>query len=316
MDAGRFEVVASYIGYQPLLFQADIKSTDLRISFRLDKKETMLREVLILTDETRKKYLEIFKKNVLGMSVAADRSKIKNIDEVQFATGENKNEIIAYTEKELEIENPELGYTIYFELIDFYFNKSNAATYFFGYTRFVDWSKERNAKRKWLKERRDAYYGSTVHFFRSLVNKKLDQEGFISYQLGPPLKPKVDTIKGTNSFSVSIGGGQGMQAAARTKEDSMYRIFPDSVYRIYELLLRDGWRISYSKSTKLKQEVMRKTFIGGQSTNATVSGLRYREKPVLVSEKGILLTPMNLFFDGIWGYERLANMLPEDYSPE
>lgn len=316
LEPGRYEVVASYVGYTPLLFTAELINKGVKISFRLDKKETILREVLVLTDETRRQYLEIFKKNVLGLSVAAERSRIKNIDEVQFTTGENKNEIQAYTEKELEIENPELGYTIYFELLDFYFHKTTRSTYFFGYTRFVDWEQNGKTKKRWIKERRDTYFGSTVHFFRSLVKKELSKQGFTAYQLSQPVIPKTDTVKGKNSFTVTIGGGQGMQAASRITEDSMFSIYPDSVFSAYELLLRNGWRIVYNKSTKLKQELMRKTFIGGQMTNATVSGLRFREKPVLVSEKGILLTPMNLFFDGIWGFERLANMLPEDYKPD
>ena len=56
--------------------------------------------------------------------------------------------------------------------------------------------------------------------------------------------------------------------------------------------------------------------IGGQSAKGTVSGLRLREEPVLINARGIILTPIRLFYDGIWGYERLANMLPENYEIE
>ena len=313
LQPGRYEIVASFVGYDPLLYSAEIRSSNLRISFKVEKKEEVLREVLVLSSELRKRYLDIFKKYVIGLSVAAGRCQIKNIEEVQFASGETKDEIVAYTEKALVIENPELGYTIHFDLIEFYYNKATNGAYFFGYTRFIDWGKDEKTKKKWIRKRRDAYEGSTVHFFRSLVNKQLEKEGFTVYQLLNMKKEKKDSAGIT---IITQKTSQGMQMASRAIEDSMIRIYPDSVYRIYELRIHDGWRVMYSKNTDLKTEMMRKNFISGQPPTRTVSGLRLREEPFLVNERGILLTPIRLFYDGIWGYERLANMLPEDYDVE
>ena len=310
---GRYEVVASYVGYDALLYSAQIKTADMRITFKLEKKEEVLREVLIFSGELRKHYLDIFKKYVIGISVAADHCQIKNIEEVQFASGETTDEIVAYTEKALVIENPELGYTIHFDLIEFYYNKATSGAYFFGYTRFVDWGKDEKTKKKWIRKRKQAYEGSTVHFFRSLVNKQLATEGFTAYQLINTQKETKDSI--SKKF-ISPKYDRGMQIATKAVEDSMIRIYPDSVYKLYELRVKDGWRIFYEKDTELKLEVMRKTIIGGQSAKGTISGLRLREEPVLINARGIILTPIRLFYDGIWGYERLANMLPEDYEVE
>ena len=295
-EPGRYEVVASYVGYDPVLYQAQIKNLGIRIFFKLEKKEETLREVLVLTSETRKKYLDIFKKYVLGLSVAADRCEIKNIEEVQFASGETKDEIVAYTEKALVIENPELGYTIHFDLLEFYFNKATTASYFYGYSRFVNWGKDEKTKKKWIRKRRQTYEGSTVHFFRSLVNKQLAKEGFTVYQLANT-KPS-----------------SGMKMASKAIEDSMIRVYPDSVDGIYELRVKDGWRVIYSKNTDLKMEIMKKVFLRGQPPTGTLSGLRLRQAPALINERGIILTPIRLFYDDAWGYERLANMLPEDYE--
>ena len=313
LQPGRYEVVASFVGYDALLYSAEIKSSNLRISFKVEKKEEMLREVLVLSSELRKRYLDIFKKYVIGQTIAAERCQIKNIEEVQFASGETKDEIVAYTEKALVIENPELGYTIHFDLIEFYYNKATSGAYFFGYTRFVDWGKDEKTKKKWIRKRREAYDGSTVHFFRSLVNKNLAKERFTVYQLLNTQKEKKDST-GTN---ITIQkNDQGMKMATKAIEDSMIRIYPDSVYKIYELRIKDGWRIFYEKNTNLKVEMTRKMPIIGQPPTGTVSGLRLREEPVLINARGILLTPIRVFYDGIWGYERLANMLPEDYEVE
>ena len=311
LQPGRYEVVASFVGYDALLYSAEIKSSNLRISFKVEKKEEILREVLVLSSELRKRYLDIFKKFVIGQSVAADHCQIKNIEEVQFSSGETKDEIMAYTEKALVIESPELGYTIHFDLLTFYYNKVTSGAYFYGYTRFVDWGKDEKTKKKWIRKRREAYEGSTVHFFRSLVNKQLTKEGFTVYQLLNMKKEKIDSV----GFTITAPkGSQGMQMARTAIEDSMIRLYPDSVYKVYELRVEDGWRVFYEKNTNLKREITKKMIVSGQPPTGTVSGLRLREEPVLINARGIILTPIRLFYDGIWGYECLASMLPEDYE--
>ena len=313
---GRYEVIASYVGYDPLLYSAEIKASGIRIIFKVEKKEQVMREVLVLSNEMRKRYLEIFKKYVLGVSEAAERCEIKNIEEVQFTSGQNKDEIQAYTEKELIIENPELGYTLHFHLLSFSYNKISSGSYFFGYTRFVDWAKDANAKKKWIRKRKQAYEGSTVHFFRSLLKKQLSKEGFTAYQLVTPKDQKKDTLPIKTILQVTPTGNKGIQMAFKAVEDSMLSLYSDSSYRVYELKIKDGWRIFYSKNTSLKLDIMKKAVISGQPPTGTTMGLRLRESPVLLSDKGILLTPINVFYDGMWGYERLANMLPEDYVDE
>jgi CarboxypepD_reg-like domain len=317
-EPGSYEVIASYVGYEPLLFTAQLKNAGYRISFRLEQKEKKLRDILIITDETRKKYLDLFKKNVLGFTDAAARCRIKNIEQVQFAAGETKNDIIAYADEELVIENPELGYIIRFELLDFYLNLASGETYFFGYTRYSELSKDGEAKKRFLKRRKLVYEGSTMHFFRSLVQKKLADAGFEVLQIVQAPKRTADSIKQSGTFRISSSGINGMQIAAKTNEEKMIRLYSDSGYRLYQLNIGDGWRVNYNKTTSLKQDLQHKNLLMGQSPSSTTSGLRLRDKtnaqPVLVNERGLLLTPMLLYYDFMWGYERLANMLPEDFE--
>ena len=308
LPAGRYEVVASYVGYEPSLYSAEIKETGLRIIFKLSRKEIIMRELLVLNSETRKQYLEIFKNYVLGVSVAAEHCRVRNIEEVQFASGDNADEFLAYTERTLVIDNPELGYTVYFDLVGFSYNKATTNSYFFGYSRFVDWGKKEQSKKEWSHKRRQAYEGSTVHFFRSLVKKQLAQEGFTAYQLNSVQNKDTVVLETPLQKTKSA-----TQIAPRAIEDSMIRMQPGSVRHIYELCLKDGWRITYDKNTKLKEEITRKVFIT-QPPSGTVSGLRLREGPVLINQRGVVLTPLRLLYDGIWSYERLANKLPEDYE--
>jgi hypothetical protein len=76
---------------------------------------------------------------------------------------------------------------------------------------------------------KQAYEGSTVHFFRSLVNKELAKEGFTTYQLIMLEKKRKDSI---SIKADAPKNNPGLQIVTKAIEDSMIRIYPDSVYRI------------------------------------------------------------------------------------
>ncbi len=99
-------------------------------------------------------------------------------------------------------------------------------------------------------------------------------------------------------------------------EDSIIRSIEDNNYQQFELLLQPQVYIKYNRNTELKLQLSKVMPTEGQPENTTITGLRLKKAPILVDYRGILLTPMNVYFDGIWAYERLANMLPEDYKPE
>lgn len=310
---GEYEVVASFVGYHNLLYVANLKSASLRIVFEMGKKEQQMRELLILPSETRMRYLDIFKRTLLGQTVAAERAKIKNLKDVQFAAGGNSNEIIAYCDTSLVVDNPELGYVVNFDLVDFYFNRATGESRFFGYTRFFDKDTDGETKRKWARRRKQTYEGSSMHFFRSLVNKNLIQDGFSMQNVY-----RKEMKRETTTIVIGRSGSNSMDMAVPVIEDSVLHLYSDSGYRIYQLKVADWLRVVYHKSTSLKNEITKNRIITGQLKDMTVTGIRPIKPPVpiLIDYRGRLLTAMSFYYDGIWMYERLANMLPEDYVPE
>lgn len=310
---GEYEVVASFVGYHNLLYVANLKSASLKIVFQMGKKEQQMRELLILPSETRMRYLEIFKRTLLGQTVAAQRAKIKNLKDVQFAAGGNSNEIIAYCDTTLVVDNPELGYVVNFDLVDFYFHRSTGESRFYGYTRFFDKDTDGETKRRWARRRKQTYEGSSMHFFRSLVNKKLKDDGFSMQNVY-----RKEMKRETTTIVIGRGGSNSMDMAVPVIEDSVLHLYSDSGYRIYQLKVADWLRVVYNKSTSLKNEITKNRIVSGQVIDVTVTGIRPVKPPVpiLLDYRGRLLTAMSFYYDGIWMYERLANMLPEDYVPE
>lgn len=312
---GSYEVIASFVGFDRLLYAADLQTISLRITFQMTKKDSEMRELLILPEETRMKYLEAFKRNLLGETSAAKRAKIRNLKDVQFAATQDKNEIVAYCDTTIVVDNPELGYVVHFDLVDFYLNRRTGESRFYGYTRFQEKDENGTVKRKWLKRRRDAYEGSSMHFFRSLVACTLKQEGFdmqnvykkeMKPQPGQPVIIQASPAGINNSFNIAVP----------VTEDSVLRVYRESGYKIYQLKTADWLRILYNKNTDLKEDIMRSRIIGGQPRTGTVTGLRPFRPPILVDNRGRVLSVMGFYYEGMWSYERLANMLPEDYVPE
>lgn len=312
--AGTYEVVASFVGYERLLYIADLRNASMKISFRMTRRADEMRELLILPEATRVRYLDIFRKNLLGETNAANRAKVKNLKDVQFAATPNQNEVVAYCDTTLVVDNPELGYMIYFDLVEFYFNRSTGESRFYGYTRFVDKNGEGENKRRWAKRRREAYEGSTMHFYRSLVQRKLKEEKFsVQNVYRKEMKKEVGVPQ---TITLNVGGSSSFDIAVPVTEDSLLHVYSDSGYRIYEIKTADRLRVLYEKNTALKLDITKNRIVGGQVRNGTISGLRPFQPPILVDYRGRLLTPLAAYNDGMWAFERLANMLPEDYVPE
>lgn len=320
LQPGNYELVVSFVGYEPLLYNVVLTQT-LRFEFRLTPARKQLPDVLILTDETRSRYLEIFRKNLLGFTSEAQRCRIRNLDQVQFAAGSGNKDLQAFCSQELVIENLSLGYTIYFQLTDFYFNPDNNFCFFYGYTRFVDRLNTRKPQQRFLNRRQQVYLGSSQHFFRSLVNKTYEAEGFSVQQIQRVVRtrkeawanmpnnvrlPQNPNLKGEDSIQMKI--------AFPVHADSLLLAQNEAGFTVYNLRLPE-LRVLYKDRTLLHSEVVAQGFLLRQPKVGTENGLQKKQDPVQIDAKGRLLTPANLLYDGIWAFERLAYMLPDDYEP-
>lgn len=312
LRSGSYDLVVSYVGFESLLYPVIIGKKDFRIRFQLDREEKQMRDILILSNETRLRYLKLFKENLLGFTDAARRCKIRNIDAVGFANGTTQKDIVAFADTVLVIENPELGYTIHFTLVDFYFNPVTGESRFFGFTRFEDWGEGETTNRKWKRRREMVYVGSSQHFYRSLFNRKLQADGFTMQNVHIVQMP-VDSEK-IKMYGKNIRSERNV--AVPVTEDSLLKVHADTINKVYELKIADWLKVVYKKNTALKIEISRTIFLAGQPNVGTSSGIHPRQRPILMDNRGVILNAMNFYYDGMWSFERLANMLPEDYEPD
>jgi hypothetical protein len=290
------ELVISSVGYERITYRLHPGGLAGPFIFKLNVKQSTLRDVLMLSDAARKRYLKLFITNFLGLTEEAQHSDILNLNAIDFSAAAEKNAFIAYADTPLTIINRKLGYIIKFDLVEFYLNEKTGQTFFYGFTRYEDMGD----KKRWIANRRKAYYGSSLHFLRSLIGNKLDKENYKIFIL------RQDTIRGNQPRIVEVG--------VPTTAANIISI--DSNNNKYEAKWKGILMAQYYKDPASKSYLSRRIFIPGNIPIGTRSYLKLNGEAVGIDKYGLLDDPMKVFFSGYWAYEKAANLLPYNYIPE
>jgi len=295
------ELIVSSVGYETIVysFKPGEESTHTYL-FKLKKKEALMQDILILPDATRKKYLDIFKENFLGLTEEASLSRIENQGAIYFTKpGSEKNSFNAYSDTPLIIINKKLGYKIYFQLQEFYYNQGSGITSFYGFTRY----EELGDKKRWIKNRRRAYYGSTMHFFRSLINDKLDQEFY-----------KIYIVKEDSSGRLT-GHENKMEMAYPTTAAQILK--PDSSNNgNFIVTCKNKIMVQYNRDPASKDYLKMHVMLSSALPTGVRSYLISNSGSFKLDKNGVLLNPLSVLFTGYWVYEKAANLLPYNYDPD
>lgn len=291
------ELIISSVGYEILIFKLDPATPNGKYFLcKLSIKEQQLKEVLILSDARKKQYLALFKENFLGVTEEAAKSNILNLNDIYFTKGEIKNSFKAYADTPLVIINHMLGYKIYFQLIEFSFDEHSGRTYFYGYTRY----EELGFKKRWIKNRRDAYYGSTLHFYRSLVRDQLPNEKYDIYIVKNMQK---DSTAPAMSMGISTTAAQ--IVSIDSADSNYYRVSVPS----RKLM------VQFKKNPASKIYLGKKFLLQGSTPFGFRSDVVLNGPYFLVDHNGIIKDPLSVEYTGYWIYEKSANLLPYNYEP-
>jgi hypothetical protein len=177
---GRFDLIVSCIGYET--WNKTIVTSEVTASFtiRLKTKAAELETIVIEPYEKDgwEKWGRFFLENFIGTSAYASDCRIKNQDVIRFRFSKKENELKAYAAEPLIIENKALGYTITYQMETFSSNFKSHLLLFTGYPFFSPMKGNDAKQRRWEKKRAGVYYGSLMHFMRSVYRNKIEEEGF------------------------------------------------------------------------------------------------------------------------------------------
>ena len=337
---GNYELVISYIGHKTKFIKINTNSKIDFQNVQLTLEDNVLNEIDLKKTKYNLKWknnLYTFKKFFLGRSNLATKCKILNPKVLDFNFDKKTSTFSAFAKEPLKIKHRGLGYLITYDLVNFSI-KDNKLKYL-GYTKFENLKGGKSQQKRWKKSRLKAYNGSFMHFIRSLRTQNLKKEGFIVDQIKRftnnerPSKEKIREARRIIKKHRIVGSNKRVLTPIQEVNDALSVIqkikspqFKDSLYKknvgyrdmiakskdLIILRFADYLNVTYLKEMEEASYPSRnhKNPLNGQMSNITML-----ENYAILDPSGAVVNPLDVYVDGYWGFESLADALPLNYQP-
>jgi len=293
LKPGQYTLAVSIIGYEEYSTTVSVAQEPINLNVELSPKVTELHEVIVTTPANWKKNYDQFVKEFIGTDENAKQCYVLNPHVVNLVYHKAQQELEAYTDDFLVIDNLALGYRIKFLLEKFTNSKLTDITGYRGQRLFQELPGSKRQVKKWKKKREEAYYGSPMHFYRSLYTNKLDSDGFIIMKLSRLTDPNHEHLD-RNPVPLNT-------ILFKTRKDGIYAVnFTDCLYIIY---------------TKKHEEMNFKYVYRPLDMENFETSVISITKPYLFDTNGIVFGESTPLYDGTWSKSKLSDLLPVDYTP-
>jgi hypothetical protein len=332
-----FELVISFVNYQTIVVKITTENIGKRFRIEMEPKPQELQEVVIgpVLKDGWQIWGKTFTDYFIGTSKNASQCIIQNPTVLRFRY-DKKNQVLKVTALDkLIILNKALGLQIDYQLEEFRYDGKARMMSFYGYSSFKKTTSRRKRKQEeWINSRREAYNGSMMHFIRSVYVNKTEQEGFELRQLirlyksDTLMRPYYDsimaglpTIFDTGRYSMQL-----MKEGTFSRDPIIFilgkQLLPCDAIRTYDTASK-GWYLIFQNNLQLvyKNEFEKEEY--AQQMGQKVTGKKYQTsilhlpngRAVMIEENGLYFDPLDLFSEGYLGWEKMAEMLPNDYEP-
>ncbi|WP_276089663.1 carboxypeptidase-like regulatory domain-containing protein [Pedobacter sp. JY14-1] len=298
---GTFPLVVNMLGYFSYVQEVQLVNKNVVLDVVLKEKTFALDEIVISPDTDRDKNYKLFKKSFLGTSKNAKDCKILNDSIIKFGFNKKEGLLKASTDDFLIVENRALGYRIKYLLKTFQFNVATTITIYDGQAVFEELNGTKKEKLKWQENRKKVYYGSFMHFLRSVYQNTVLKEGFLAHHVF------------SSTFYESMQATQLSIDPRPVRFDTIVNIV-DSAF--VSLKFSNGLYVNYEprKASKIKSDTSPEAeniFLNYGGTS-----LKLYLNEALIDEKGSLGHYNTFFIEGFWGEKRLGDQLPFEYHPD
>jgi hypothetical protein len=327
---GQYELVVSYVGYesyhQTIMVGRD--AIDLKIEMHL--KSYGLGEVAVVSHKFSKENFAMFLKYFLGNSANSKLCKITNPKVIDLYYNQNDKALTGHSDDFILIENRALGYRLKYLLSGFKYDGINEIISYGGQPLYEDLKGSKAQLLRWHKAREEAYYGSGMHFYRSLMNNELASQGFIMYHLvrtpNPERPPQYLIVKKIDKFEAegnrdSIIKWHNLYNLRRyietlgtmplLPEDIMGKTdrpdifgftFPGCLYVVYT-----------RKLDEFKDDLIYRPL---SMKNYMVTIITLYTKYAFFDLNGVVISNKSTLYEGAWARDKIPEMLPVDYAPD
>ena len=292
---GFYRLVVSSIGYGRKTYGLQMGPGDYK-NIDLSMKQVVYEmvDLDVLNDDKWRKHYRQFEKLFLGFSEEADSVVILNPEVLRFDAnfwGRLTAEAIA----PLQIVNNALGYQITYYLKEFKY--TGRRTWWDGEPLFSEMTPTDSLQQaQWEANRRKAFYGSMRHFWLSLLNNRLEEEGFLLYNVRKSAHPAFEDTRRKVGIDRLIEEGE---------KAYLHRVqYSGSLEIIYTREEEDIRYLDWARD-------LRRGPIRSQ-----VSWLELNDRYITVDADGEVVEPYGAIQLGYFGFQRLADLTPRDYRPE
>ena len=331
-----FDLIISYTGFATVSIKITPENIGAYHTVKLFPRKETMEGVSILVPEKDgwEKWGKFFSETFLGVSDFAKNCSIENPKALRFFNDKTNKRLTAYSNGNLIIRNKALGYLIKYQLEEFNYDFKNKIVTYVGYTVFEDLKTRSSKKRsRWLKARKEAYYGSIMHFMRSVFSDSISEQGFDVrekiriyntdtlfdriYQPGnmPTVKAGDDSYKAIAGETPAFKKIPDYVDLINLKNFSFKdAVIFDSVLKQKEFYFDNYLQIIY-KNAQVKMDYLLANGLPKYLKMNENSDAHLLSKNALVIEKdGSYFDPMNIISSGYWGWCKMAEMLPTDYK--
>jgi hypothetical protein len=337
---GKYELIVSIVGFETYRQTITVSNSNISLAdILISSKAIALKEVSIKfkTDPDREKYYNLFKDEFLGTSEIAKECKILNPKILDLDYDDVTNTLTASSYDFLEIENDALGYKIKYLLTDFSFQNKDInekKIYYKGPVLFEELKGTSVQKQRWKERREEVYENSPMHFLRSALSNRIDEEGFRVQQLAiyaNPERPSDSLIDARIKFYKDSKSRN-----AEQRDSLSYWIKKSKLPKIFKTLMpfslnkqdiikatdqpgqyvlgcdNDGLLVAYNKNHHFYiYDKLNYLYNPGNTDNTLVLfNLPY----AFLYNNGVLSDPYSVMYYGVWGRNRVAELLPIDYE--
>jgi hypothetical protein len=332
-----FDLIISYTGFVTVSIRITQNNIGQFHTIKMVPRNETMKSISIMVPEKDgwKTWGRFFTESFIGQSDFAKEFIIENPKALRFFNDKKNHRLTAYSNTNLIIKNRALGYLIKYQLEEFDYDFKNKIVTYVGYASFEELKTRGSKKRnRWLKARKEAYYGSIMHFMRSLYSDSVAQNGFDvrekiriyntdtlfkriylpgnmptvrvgnkSYKTRagavPSFKKIPDYVDLINLKNLSFKDAVTFDSSVKQKEfyfDNHIQVIYKNANVKVDYLLANG----LPKFLKMKQ---------------TSDAYLLSDDPLIIERDGSYFNPMNMMSSGYWGWYKLAEMLPTDYEP-
>lgn len=302
LPSGEYKVGVSMLGYSPYTMVIKLNSEiEENYEISLEPQVYELQHLTVTGKRNRRwnKQLKQFELQLIGDSDNASKTRIINPEVLNFI--QRRDILIAEAQAPLIIENRALGYRIHYNLIHCII-QHNLPQYK-GIARFEELTPaNKREARKWEKNRKRAYEGSFKHLLRTLASKQdiseVEKAGF--------------HLALVDKFPDSM---QGYDAAIRKSKHGIDSFVSDAVLSEERHLNIDKHLLILYTHEYESDRYVRNQLKHNRQPDVQRSSIQIRKTSPVFHENGFLYDAYSVVLHGYMGWERMAEMLPMDYTP-